>query len=228
MLVFVFVTVLLVLPFRWINPPFSMYMAQEVVSEMRERGAEGVHLRFQWVSLEAIAEDMQLAVIAAEDQRFPDHWGVDVGALREALADALRGGRMRGASTITQQTAKNLYLWHGRSVVRKVLEAWLAAAMEVLWPKTRILEVYLNVAEWDAYVYGVEAASVRYYGIQARTLSREQAALLAAVLPNPHQFRVDAPDDRVRERQRWILWQMSALGGVAYLDELTPEESTEE
>lgn len=212
-LVLVVVTVMVVLPWRWVDPPVSSYMAQDVVSGLKEHGVEGVHLRHQWVALEEISPRLWLAAVAAEDQRFLEHRGVDLEAIRQALGDALQGKRLRGASTISQQTAKNLFLWHGRSYVRKILEVWLAASMEILWPKERILEVYLNIAEWGEHLFGAEAAARVYFGVSAGQLDSHQAALMAAALPNPHRLRIEAPDERLRQRQQWVLAQMQALGG---------------
>ncbi len=220
-------TVLLVLPFRWMNPPLSAFMLQTLVAELHEVGRAEARVRHRWVDLDAISPDARLAVIASEDQRFPDHHGFDTAALRDAVGDALQGQGLRGASTISQQTAKNLYLWHGRSLVRKGLEAWFTVHMELFWPKERILEVYLNIAEWEEGLYGIEAASRRYFGKPAARLTASEAALLAAVLPNPNRFRVDAPSLYVLGRQQWILEQMDALGGPRYLDALrTPTART--
>jgi monofunctional biosynthetic peptidoglycan transglycosylase len=153
-----------------------------------------------------------LAVIAAEDQRFPLHGGFDWQSIQEAVNEYRQGRRLRGASTISQQTAKNLFLWHGRSLSRKLLEAGFTLAIEALWPKARILEVYLNLAEWGPGVFGIDSAARYHFGITARELSREQAALLAAVLPNPRVYSPTRPSETVRSRARWIERQMSQLG----------------
>ncbi len=205
-------TLLLVVPLRWVDPAGSAFMLQNLFAELGHERRDGVTVRHQWVPLEEIAPAMRLAAVAAEDQHFPYHRGFDTGAVREAVAEALRGGRLRGASTISQQVAKNLYLWHGRSLFRKGVEAWFTVFIELFWSKDRILEVYLNIAEWDAHLYGVEAASQHYFSKPAATLTPHEAALLAAVLPNPKRFRVDAPTAYVRQRQQWILRQMRSLG----------------
>jgi monofunctional biosynthetic peptidoglycan transglycosylase len=163
---------------------------------------------------------MALAVVAGEDQRFPAHWGFDFRAIQQVLEDKAQGKALRGASTISQQVAKNLFLWHGRSLLRKALEAWFTVLLELLWPKQRILEVYLNIIELGEQTFGVEAASRRFFNKSAQQLRPEEAALLAAVLPNPLYYRVNAPSAYVRERQSWILRQMRQLGGIDYLDEL--------
>lgn len=206
-------SVVVVALMRWLNPPTTSFMIQKWVSS----AAEDAHLRYQWTPYEAIAPGLALAVVAAEDQKFPDHSGFDWDSMRSALEHNRAGGRKRGGSTISQQVAKNLFLWPGRSYLRKGLEAYLAWLMELFWPKRRILEIYLNVAEFGPLTFGASAASERYFDTLPKNLSREQAALLAAVLPSPERFRVEAPSAYVRQRQRWILRQMRALGGTAFL-----------
>ena len=211
-------TVLLVLPLRWLPPLSSSFMIQDHIQAWDDREHRGI--RYEWIPYQSISPYMGLAAVAAEDQKFPNHYGFDFGSIRQVLADSAEGRPLRGASTISQQVAKNLYLWSGRSLLRKGLEAWLTLFIEALWPKQRILEIYLNIAEMGKRTYGVEAASRRFFGKSAAQLGPEEAALLAAVLPNPLHYRVDAPSAYVRERQRWILKQMRQLGGVAYLDTL--------
>lgn len=173
-----------------------------------------------WVSMDEISVWMGLAVIAAEDQKFPEHWGFDVSAIEKALAHNERNeNRIRGASTLSQQTAKNLFLWDGRSWVRKGLEAGLTLGMETVWSKKRILTVYLNVAEFGDGIFGVEAAAQHYFHKPASRLSLSEAALLAAVLPNPMRFKADAPSGYVRSRQAWIMRQMRQLGGESFMRE---------
>ncbi|MEN0615266.1 monofunctional biosynthetic peptidoglycan transglycosylase [Klebsiella indica] len=173
-----------------------------------------------WVGMDQISPWMGLAVIAAEDQKFPEHWGFDIPAIEKALAHNERHeNRIRGASTLSQQTAKNLFLWEGRSWLRKGLEAGLTVGIEMVWSKKRILTVYLNIAEFGHGTFGVEAASQRYFHKPASKLTASEAALLAAVLPNPIRFRVDAPSGYVRSRQAWILRQMRQLGGEGFMRE---------
>ena len=160
---------------------------------------------------------MQLAVIASEDQKFPEHRGFDFASIGDALEDRDKGRRTRGASTITQQTAKNLFLWPGQSWLRKGIEAYFTVLIEWCWPKRRILEVYLNVAEFGRGVYGVEAAGRQYFRKSAAQLGPYDAALLAAVLPNPIRLKASSPSLYVRSRQRWIVDQMAGLGGSSYL-----------
>jgi monofunctional glycosyltransferase len=158
-----------------------------------------------------------LAVIASEDQRFPEHGGFDFKQIEKAMDEAERGGRARGASTISQQVAKNLFLWNGRSYLRKGLEAWYTVLIEALWSKRRILEVYVNIAEFGRGVYGAEAAAQAFFRKPAARLGRGEAARLAAVLPSPKRMRADNPSAYVLRRQAEIERQMQALGGPAYL-----------
>jgi monofunctional biosynthetic peptidoglycan transglycosylase len=201
-----------VLALRWIDPPTSAFM-------LRERMA--VPIRYRWVDDANISPQVKVAVIAAEDQNFPAHYGFDVKSINDALEERQRGRRVRGASTISQQVAKNLFLWSGQSWVRKGLEAYFTVLIETLWPKQRILEVYLNVAEFGRGVFGVGAAADVYFHKRAARLNEYDAALLAAVLPSPKRMRVNAPSNYVRSRQQWILGQMRGLGGTALLKELS-------
>ena len=202
-LALVLASMLLTLPLRWFDPGTSSFMLQD--------DSGRVPVMFDWRDWEAIGETSVLAVVAAEDQRFAHHFGIDLKSISEALDNASGGGRLRGASTITQQTAKNLYLWPGRSMIRKGLEAWLALNLELYLPKRRILEIYLNVIELGPGVYGIPAASAFYFGKSPGELTDRDAALLAAVLPNPHRLRVDRPTVYVRERQAWILEHLRRL-----------------
>lgn len=168
--------------------------------------------RHQWVPLAQIAPAMQLAVIAAEDQKFPDHWGLDFESIGKALSNNQKGQAIKGASTLSQQTAKNLFLWPAKSYFRKGLEAGLTLLMETLWNKPRILEVYLNIVEFGPGIYGVEAASQAYFNKPAKKLTTTEAARLAAVLPNPYLMSAARPSSYVWQRTAWIKKQMHLLG----------------
>ncbi len=205
---------LVMLVFRFLNPPTSAFMLGYRLDN------PGQPLAHDWVPMAEISPWMPLAVVASEDQRFPYHAGVDFEAIRQAVSEYQAGEGLRGASTITQQTAKNLFLWNGRSFVRKAIEAVLAVGLDGLWPKTRVLEVYLNIAEFGPGIYGVEAASQAYFGKPARQLSESQAALLAAVLPNPKVLSVSSPSSHLLERVAWIRGQMAQLSGLRYLRDL--------
>jgi len=182
---------LLIVPLRWLNPPVTAFMLQQTEADERS---------YEWTSFSDINESAALAVIASEDQRFLEHNGIDVDAIQKALEDADGGNGARGASTITQQLIKNLYLWSGRSLL-----------LEVCLPKQRILELYLNVVQFGPGVYGVGAASRIYFAKPASRLNTDEAALLAAALPNPVKLRVAAPSAYPRGRQRWIMGQMQRL-----------------
>lgn len=197
----------LVLPWRWIDPPSTSFIEQA--------RAEGREIHHEWVGWAAISPHLPIAVVAAEDQNFPHHNGFDLESIRSAVQER---HRRRGASTISQQVAKNLYLWPGRSWVRKGLEAYLTVLVEALWPKRRILEVYLNVAEFGPGVFGVGAAAKLYFAKPASRLSAREAALLAAVLPSPKRMSANRPSQYVEKRVAWILRQAEQLGGPSYLD----------
>lgn len=221
-LAFVLGSVLLVGALRFIAPPGSAFMAARWL-EARRDGDADLRIDQRWTPLARIAPDLALAVVAAEDQKFPSHHGFDLDAIGSALAERDAGGRVRGASTISQQVAKNLFLWSGRSWLRKGLEAWFTALIELLWPKSRILEVYLNVAEFGDGIYGAEAAAQRHFGRPAAALRRAEAARLAAVLPNPRRLQAARPSRYVLTRQRWIERQMAQLG-PAWLEDVLPPE----
>ncbi|MED5460140.1 MAG: monofunctional biosynthetic peptidoglycan transglycosylase, partial [Pseudomonadota bacterium] len=180
---FVVLSVALVLLFRFVPPPGSMVMVERKVQSWIN--SEPIDIQRQWRSWENLSSNAKLAVISAEDQRFPQHRGFDFVEMRRAWEASRDGERLRGASTLSQQTAKNVFLWSGRSWVRKGLEAWFTLLIETLWGKQRILEVYLNVAEWDTGVFGLEAAANHYFGASGSALTERQASLLAAILPNP-------------------------------------------
>ena len=201
--------VMVVLLLRFVDPPTWSWKLQR---EFDPPAGYPEQSRHRWLSLKQMAPSVQLAVIAAEDQRFPLHHGIDLDAITDALQDADRGKRLRGASTLTQQTAKNLFLWSQRGYTRKLLEAGFALLLELVWDKRRILEVYLNVVEFAPGVYGVGAASEYWFQTSAESLTERQAARLAAVLPNPWRYRAEPPTPYVAERSRWIERQMDQLG----------------
>jgi monofunctional biosynthetic peptidoglycan transglycosylase len=185
-------------------------------------GEHGYHTDYEWVDLEDISPNAAIAVIASEDQQFPFHAGFDFKSIREAVRASERGKKLRGASTISQQVAKNLFLWNG-GFVRKGLEAYFTVLIESMWPKERILEMYLNIAEFGRGIYGVEAAAHHFFHKTAARLTSGEAALLAAVLPNPIRLRVDRPSAYVFSRREWILGQMRDLGGASYLKSIEAE-----
>jgi monofunctional biosynthetic peptidoglycan transglycosylase len=214
----VVLTIVPVVCLRWIPPLTSAYMVERRVADFW-RGKPQRVIRYRWIGWESISPQMRLAVVAAEDQKFPHHWGFDFESIADAVQHEGPRGRLRGASTITQQVARNLFLWPGRSYVRKGLEAYFTVLLELLWPKQRILEVYLNIAEFGDGAYGVRAATQAFFGKRPSELQAQDAALLAAVLPNPSRLHVRNPSAYVRERAGWIEEQMTQLG-PAYLQNL--------
>jgi monofunctional biosynthetic peptidoglycan transglycosylase len=190
---------------RFVPPPGSALMVQRW-AEARTAG-RSFRLRYDWVPAREIAPSLRAAVVASEDQRFFEHAGFDFEAMESAVGEWRRGDGLRGASTISQQVAKNLFLWPGRSFVRKALEAWLTLYLELLWPKERILEVYLNVAELGDGIFGAEAAARHHFGRRAGQLASHQSALLAAMLPSPRRSSPAHPSRYLLERQQWILRQ---------------------
>lgn len=205
------VTWLPVLALRWVHPLTSAFMVEHCF-DGTARSLLDCRLLYRWVDWERISPHMAIAAVASEDQKFLDHSGFDFASIADAVEEGAREGRLRGASTISQQVAKNLFLWPGRSLARKTLEAWFTALIEITWPKRRILEVYLNVCEFGFGVYGVGAASEFYFSKLPSELSAKEAALLAAVLPNPSRMRVERPGPYTQERRNWILDQMRLLG----------------
>lgn len=212
------ILLLLVLPavyfavFRFAPVPITSFMVQGTVSGWLDE--KPYRLRHDWVSLAAISPRLQRAVIASEDQKFTEHFGIDTEAIEKAYLHNQRGRRIRGGSTISQQLAKNLFLWPGRSYVRKGLEVWFTLLMEVLWPKDRILEVYLNSVEFGRGVYGAEAAAQYYFRKPAARLTAREASLLAAVLPAPRLRNPARPSAYVQSRAQQIQRQMARIGPV--------------
>jgi monofunctional biosynthetic peptidoglycan transglycosylase len=216
--VFILLFFAILLIFRWAPIPTSAFIYQQNAlaknsPENHEKAA------YQWVDWDEISPQLAIAVIAAEDQRFPTHWGVDTVELKKAFSSKRKKGP-RGASTITQQVAKNLFLWGGRSYTRKVLEAGMSVSIEMVWPKKRILEVYMNIAQFGDATFGAKEASERLFDVKAKKLTRAQAAMLAAVLPKPAISNVNNPRPSLRKRQQWVLKQMKQLGGLNYLKQL--------
>jgi monofunctional biosynthetic peptidoglycan transglycosylase len=201
---------------RFVHPVTSAFMIERRIVALTH-GERGFALSYRWTPWDQVSKQLPIALVAAEDQKFPFHHGFDVQAIQDALADAEDGDRLRGASTISQQVAKNLFLWNGRSFVRKGLEAYFTVLIELMWPKQRILEVYLNIAEFGDGVYGAAAASDRFFHKAPAQLGSHESALLAAVLPNPRRYRVNPPSSYVAQRAEWIERQAAQLGGASYL-----------
>jgi monofunctional biosynthetic peptidoglycan transglycosylase len=207
---------LVVLVLRFVPPWTSAVMMERRLGAL-VHGEHGFELKHRWVPWSQVSPWVPLAMVAGEDQKFPFHHGFDLDSIQDAIDAADEGKRLRGASTISQQTAKNLFLWNGRSFVRKGLEAYFTVLLELTWPKRRILEVYMNIAELGDGIYGVGAASDAFFHVPPARLGPEQAARLAAVLPSPRRLHVDRPSPYVLRRVAWIEHQMDRLGGPGYL-----------
>ena len=215
-LVFLFLlSILATLVLRWIPPPTTAVIVEHRIASLLSGHAYRVDR--QWTPWNRISPSAALAVIAAEDQNFATHHGFDFESIQKAIDQHERGRRLRGASTLSQQVAKNVFLWSGRSFIRKGFEAYFTILIELTWSKRRILEVYLNIVELGDGVFGFEAASRRYFQKPAASLSPEESAILAAVLPNPLRLKADRPSAYVKERCAWILKQMDQLGGTSYV-----------
>ncbi|MCX6248179.1 MAG: monofunctional biosynthetic peptidoglycan transglycosylase [Bacteroidetes bacterium] len=216
-LIFFFASsVFFVLLYRFVNPPVTPLMLIRNVQQLIS--GEPLKLKKEWKSLDEISNQLQLAVVASEDNRFLDHNGFDLEAIKRAknYNDVKQGKKVRGASTISQQTAKNVFLWPDRTWVRKGLEVYFTFLIETVWGKKRIMEVYLNVIETGDGLYGAEAASRKYFNKPALQLSRDQAALLAAILPNPRKWDPSRPSGYLLSRESWILWNMANIGRLWY------------
>lgn len=210
--------VLVITLLRFVPPPTTSFMLVRHVERIFE-APPGPPIRYEWTPMERIPRHMALAAVAAEDQNFPRHFGFDIEAIERALEHNSKRRSVRGASTISQQVAKNLFLWSGRSYVRKGLEAGLTVLIETMWSKERILEVYLNIAEFGDGTYGVGAAARRFFGTTPDKLSRYEASLLASVLPSPRRLLAQRPSPYLSQRANWVQSQMRQLG-THYLHDL--------
>lgn len=217
-LVFVAATMLAVLLLRWINPPTSSYMVQRQIEAWWNEN--DIALQYQWTDWENISTPIKVAAITSEDQNFANHWGLDISSIRKAINEYERGEDLRGASTITQQVAKNLFLWSDKSYIRKGIEAYFALIIELLWSKERILEVYLNIAEFGDGIYGVQAAAQHYFDTTAASLSKWQSSLMVTALPAPKRYNLANPSQYMLQRRTWVLRYMDFLGNSHYLNQL--------
>lgn len=212
LLAFLVVSVVSVIIFRWVPIPVTPLMLIRCIEQKVD--GKPMKLNKDWVSIEEINNSLQLAVVCSEDQNFLEHHGFDFGAIQKAMDFNEKHKRKKGASTISQQTAKNVFLWPGRSWIRKGFEVYFTFLIEVCWNKERIMEVYLNVIEMGDGIYGAEAAAKTFFHKPAKRLTNSQAALIAAVLPNPRKFSAAHPSGYVASRQQWVLQQMGFWGGV--------------
>ncbi|MCH2451103.1 MAG: monofunctional biosynthetic peptidoglycan transglycosylase [Gracilimonas sp.] len=214
---------LLIILLRWVNPPFTAFTLQE---NWEELGKERYNLREFWIPDEEIPDHLKLALVASEDQRFYEHWGLDLAAIEEAIEEREQSGRVRGASTITQQVAKNLFLSPAQSYIRKGLEAGIALLIELFWTKDRIMEVYLNIAEFGRGMFGISTASDHYYGKPASALTPKESARMMTVLPNPKIIEPEPPSDYVLNRSNWILRNMEQLSGLRFTPKQYPPQDS--
>ncbi|MBU2225385.1 MAG: monofunctional biosynthetic peptidoglycan transglycosylase [Gammaproteobacteria bacterium] len=203
----------LVLIFAYVPMPYTGMMLERQLTAWWQ-AKQNYQARHQWVPLSQISPHVIQAAVASEDQKFLDHNGFDMQAIEKALVYNSKGKKTRGASTISQQTAKNVFLWSDRSWLRKGLETGFTVLIEAVWGKPRILEVYLNSIEFGPGVFGVEAAAQRYFSTSAAKLTRQQAALLVTVLPNPHRLLLQRPSPYMVKRQQWVLKQMRQLRSI--------------
>ncbi|WP_037318374.1 monofunctional biosynthetic peptidoglycan transglycosylase [Salegentibacter sp. Hel_I_6] len=202
----ILISILLVLLFKWVPVPFTPLMAIRYFENPEEK------IQHSWVPREEISLHLQLGVIASEDQNFVKHNGFDFQAIEKAIEDNQKGKRVRGASTISQQTAKNVFLWPGRNWLRKGLEVYFTFLIETFWSKERILEVYLNSIEMGQGIYGAEAAAQHWFNKSATNLSVYEAAAIAAILPNPREYRANPASNYINQRKNWIVRQMQNYG----------------
>lgn len=211
---FIGITLFWVLLYKFVNPPFTWLMVQRAV----ERKVSGKPWKIDkaWKSFEDVSINMKKAAVAAEDQTFLEHHGFDLKAIEKAIEKNKHSKKLIGGSTISQQTAKNVFLWAGRSWLRKGFEAYFTLLIEIFWSKQRIMEIYLNVIETGDGVYGVQAASQTYFNTSAAKLSKQQASLIAAVLPNPRKWSPSRPTKYIRHRQYLIMKNMRRLGPLSF------------
>lgn len=214
LLVFLLFSFLQVLLLKWIDPLTSSVMLQR---EFNLFSSDEKPISYKWNDYDDISKEIVIAVVASEDQNFPTHFGFDLEQIGKAFKEKNKRGRLRGASTITQQVAKNLFLWEGKSFIRKGFEAYYTILIEVLWSKRRVMEIYINIAEMGDNIFGIGMASKIYFKKFPAKLTKQESSLIAAVLPNPKKFSVQNPSVYVRKRQQWILEQMLLLGGVSYI-----------
>jgi len=209
--VFVCLSIIWVLAYKWIDVPGTPLM------RIRASQSKGIiPIRHQWVSIDDISKNLQLAVVCSEDQRFIEHYGFDTKAIKKSIKEHSSGKQLRGASTISQQTAKNVFLWPHRSWIRKGLESYFTFLIETFWSKERILEVYLNSIEMGDHIYGAEAAAKFWFNKTAKNLNNQEAAAIAAILPNPRKYLADPPSTYIQKRKKWIISQMRNYGVLSF------------
>jgi monofunctional biosynthetic peptidoglycan transglycosylase len=221
-LAFFVVSIVSVVVYKWVPVPITPLMLIRDVEQFKND--KGVIMEHDWVPLEEISPKLQLAVVCSEDQNYLKHFGVDWGAIQKAMKENEKGKRVRGGSTITQQTAKNVFLWQGRSYLRKGLELWFTLLIEVFWSKERIMEVYLNSIEMGNGIYGAEAAAQHWFHKSAKKLSKDEAAAIAAILPNPLRYKANPANGYISGRKAWIKQQMNFWGNKLDYDKYKDDD----
>ncbi len=224
-LAFFVLSIVSVIVFRWVPVPLTPLMIIRNIEQIGD--GKGLVMEHDWVSLEEISPKLQLAVVCSEDQNYLKHFGVDWGAIQKAMKENEKGKRIRGGSTITQQTAKNVFLWQGRSYLRKGLELWFTLLIEVFWSKERIMEVYLNSIEMGNGIYGAEAASKHWFHKSAKKLTKDEAAAIAAILPNPLRYKANPANGYISGRKAWIKQQMNFWGNTLDYDKYKDDDEPE-
>lgn len=219
---FLVLSIVSVIIFRWVPVPVTPLMIIRCIEQKSD--GKTMKMEHDWVSLEKISPKLQLAVVCSEDQNYLKHFGFDWGAIEKAMKANESGKKIRGGSTITQQTAKNVFLWPGRSYVRKAFEAWFTLLIEIFWSKERIMEVYLNSIEMGNGVYGAEAAAQHWFKKSAVKLNKDESAAIAAVLPNPLKYVANPPSTYISKRKNWIKQQMSFWGNQLDYDKYNDED----
>ena len=223
-LLFVILSITSVVVYKWVLVPITPLMVIRCI-EQKSEGKE-IMMKHNWVSLQKISPQLQLAVVCSEDQNYLKHNGFDFGAIQKALKENERGKRVRGGSTITQQTAKNVFLWQGRSYLRKGLEAWFTLLIEFFWNKERIMEVYLNSIEMGNGIYGAEAASQFWFKKSASNLSKDEAAAIAAILPSSLNYKANPANNYIQKRKVWVKQQMNYWSNKLDYNKYTTDIST--
>lgn len=215
---FLYLSIAAVLILNWLPPPTTSFILQRQLQSWQND--EALEIKYEWTDWENISPYLKVAAITSEDQRFAEHWGLDVKAIQEAYDEYQGGESLRGASTITQQVAKNLFLWPGQSFFRKGVEAYFSLLIELFWSKKRILEVYLNIAEFGNGIYGAKAASTTYFNKEPANLDMMQSALMVTALPSPRRYNLADPSPYMISRRNWILQYMFYLGNTDYLKKI--------
>lgn len=213
---FLAIPIIAIVIFKWVPVPTTPLMVIRSFEQWQDD--KEIVWKHDWVSIDEISNHLELAVVCSEDQNFLNHNGFDMGAIEKAIENNKKGKRVRGASTISQQTAKNVFLWPGRSWVRKGLETYVTFLIELIWSKERIMEVYLNSIEMGNGIYGAEAASQHWFKKSAIKLNRNEAAAIAAILPNPRKYRANPPTNYIARRKAWVVRQMGYHGGKLNYD----------